>query len=182
MQQRVRENINIEIRHHTEVAAFHGIREEKDGQVRTALTHIMLHDTQNHEKYTLDVDATFVAIGHNPNTKLFAAASVDMDDTGYLQLRGRRTNTSIPGIFAAGDVADHIYRQAITSGGSGAMAALDAERYLSGNPPAEETCVKQEDFSTWTLKEVRAKLDDLGMRCAGCIDKSEYVGKLRAAF
>lgn len=80
----------------------------------------------------LDVDGVFVAIGHDPNTQLFKG-QLDMHD-GYLAIKGGQqgmaTQTSIPGVFAAGDVADHIYRQAITSAGFGCMAALDAEKYL----------------------------------------------------
>lgn len=79
------------------------------------------------------VDGVFIAIGHDPNTQLFKG-QLDMNDMGYLTITagqaGNATATSIPGVFAAGDVADHIYRQAITSAGAGCMAALDAEKYL----------------------------------------------------
>ncbi|MBL8226012.1 MAG: thioredoxin-disulfide reductase [Chromatiales bacterium] len=101
----------------------------------SGVTGVRLRGT-NGQPGTTDIDVTglFIAIGHDPNTALFAG-QLDMDN-GYLVVRGGRhgaaTATSIPGVFAAGDVADSIYRQAITSAGSGCMAALDAEKYLDG--------------------------------------------------
>lgn len=91
-------------------------------------------NTQSGELKELDVMGCFIAIGHQPNTSLFVD-QLEMHD-GYIVVRsglnGNATATSVPGVFAAGDVMDHIYRQAITSAGTGCMAALDAERYLDG--------------------------------------------------
>ena len=86
----------------------------------------------NEADIELEVSGVFIAIGHKPNTDIFLG-QLDMKD-GYITINGgsegNATGVSVPGIFAAGDVADHIYRQAITSAGSGCMAALDAEKYL----------------------------------------------------
>lgn len=82
------------------------------------------------KKKTVTIDAAFIAIGHDPATTIFKG-QLDMDDNGYLIVKYPSTQTSIDGVFAAGDVADKIYRQAITSGGTGSMAALDTERWLS---------------------------------------------------
>ena len=96
------------------------------------VTQVRIKDTQTDETKVLDVAGLFVAIGHKPNTDIFAG-QLDMKD-GYIKiqsgLEGNATQTSVPGVFAAGDVCDHIYRQAITSAGTGCMAALDAEKYL----------------------------------------------------
>ena len=96
------------------------------------VTNIRIKDTQSDATEELDVMGLFIAIGHKPNTDIFEG-QLDMKD-GYIKinsgLEGNATQTSVPGVFAAGDVSDHIYRQAITSAGTGCMAALDAEKYL----------------------------------------------------
>ncbi|MFC3032131.1 thioredoxin-disulfide reductase [Pseudoalteromonas fenneropenaei] len=96
------------------------------------VTGVRIRDTQNDSTEQLDLTGVFIAIGHKPNTDIFQG-QLEMKD-GYLVvqsgLNGNATQTSVEGVFAAGDVSDHIYRQAITSAGTGCMAALDAERYL----------------------------------------------------
>lgn len=96
---------------------------------------VQLKNTENGEPKNLKVDGVFIAIGHTPNTGLFKD-QLEMNHEGYLKIRsglqGMATATTIPGVFACGDVADHVYRQAVTSAGFGCMAALDAEEYLDG--------------------------------------------------
>ncbi len=95
-----------------------------------ALHHLELVDTVTGEESTLEVDGAFVAIGHAPSTELFKG-KLPMDETGYLLVEPGTPKTEIPGVFAAGDVMDHTYRQAVTAAGTGCMAALDAERFLA---------------------------------------------------
>ncbi|RQM72755.1 thioredoxin-disulfide reductase [Coxiella burnetii] len=123
------------------------IKKVEEGKVAIVWSHVIeevLGDDQGvtgvhlkhvKEKKTQDltIDGLFIAIGHDPNTKIFKE-QLEMDEAGYLRaksgLQGNATATNIPGVFAAGDVTDHVYRQAITAAGMGCMAALDAERYL----------------------------------------------------
>ena len=93
---------------------------------------LKLKDTKTGSLSELKVSGFFVAIGHQPNTNLFKEA-LEMNEAGYLVVQPGSTKTKIPGVFAAGDVADHVYRQAVSAAGTGCMAAIDAERYLEGH-------------------------------------------------
>ena len=101
-----------------------------------ALSHLRLRDTVTGEDSNFSCDGAFVAIGHAPATELFKG-KLPMDDSGYLVVEPGTPKTSIPGVFAAGDVMDHTYRQAVTAAGTGCMAALDAERFLATLEVAE---------------------------------------------
>lgn len=100
---------------------------------KTGVTGIRIKNVKTNETKEISVDGVFIAIGHDPNTKIFKD-QLQMNESGYLKinggLEGNATQTSVEGVFAAGDVADHVYRQAVTSAGTGCMAALDAEKYL----------------------------------------------------
>lgn len=121
MQERVFNTPNLKVMFHHELIGLEG-----DKVVEKAI----IINNQTHEKSELTVDGVFIAIGHKPNTELFVG-KLDMDETGYIITKGKSTQTNVPGVFAAGDVQDHVYRQAITAAGTGCMAALDAERYVA---------------------------------------------------
>lgn len=92
---------------------------------------VLLEDTQTKERSTLALKGLFIAIGHTPSTKFLNGAGIEVNDKGYIRLDSRKSTTNIPGVFAAGDVADAEYRQAVTAAGMGCQAALDAERWLA---------------------------------------------------
>ena len=120
MQDRALNNPKIEMLWNTAVTEIVG---------KDHLESISLQNTVTAERSSLAVAGLFIAIGHRPNTDVFKGV-IDMEDSGYLITRPDSTYTNIPGVFACGDVKDHVYRQAITAAGSGCMAALDAERWL----------------------------------------------------
>ena len=123
MQDKARSMSNIKWIWNTEVI---DIKDLSKGEV----TGLVLRNVQTREVSELPVAGIFIAIGHVPNTKL-VVGQVMLDDNGYIVTYGG-TRTNVPGVFAAGDVQDHVYRQAVTAAGSGCMAAIDAERFLSG--------------------------------------------------
>jgi len=101
------------------------------------ITGVELRDTVTGETSTMDVGGLFMAIGHTPATAFLEGSGVELDDAQYVRLDTRSSRTNIPGVFAAGDVADHDYRQAVTAAGMGCQAALDAERWLAEQPEAQ---------------------------------------------
>lgn len=121
MQERVFNTPNIEVLFHHELIGLQG-----DKVVEKAI----IVNNQTHVREELTVDGVFIAIGHKPNTELFQDV-LKMDEVGYLITDDKTTKTNLPGVFAAGDVQDNVYRQAITAAGTGCMAALDAEKYVA---------------------------------------------------
>jgi thioredoxin reductase (NADPH) len=119
--------------------------EEVLGVEAGKLTGVKLRNVETGETTEYPTDGLFVAIGHDPTTALFLDW-LDHDDNGYLITKGKATETNVPGVFAAGDVQDHVYRQAVTAAGSGCAAALDAERFLAeseGHPEAALTAPRE---------------------------------------
>lgn len=121
MQNRILSTPNIDVRWHTETVELLG---------EHGVEGIKVRNLQTGAEDVIEATGFFVAIGHKPNTDIFKG-QLDMDEVGYLQVQAGSTNTRKPGVFAAGDVADKVYRQAISAAGTGCMAALDAERYLA---------------------------------------------------
>ncbi len=121
MQERIQKTPNITIYWNTETLEILG---EK------VVTGARFKNNKTNEIFELPIEGFFVAIGHQPNTQIFKG-QLDMDENGYIITKGKSSYTNVEGVFAAGDAQDHIYRQAVTAAGSGCMAALDAERWLS---------------------------------------------------
>jgi thioredoxin reductase (NADPH) len=119
---RVENTPNIEVKFNHELIGIEG----ENSLVERAL----IINNQTQETSAVDVEGIFIAIGHKPNTDIFVG-QIDLDENGYILTEKGSTRTNLPGVFAAGDVQDHIYRQAITAAGSGCMAAMDAEKYLA---------------------------------------------------
>jgi thioredoxin reductase (NADPH) len=120
MQERAFKNPKIEFRWNSVITGVLG---------DTKVSGVQLRDTVTGEESELDLSGLFVAIGHEPNSSLLKG-QLELEDNGYVRTFDGTTRTSVDGVFAAGDVQDHYYRQAITSAGSGCMAAIDAERWL----------------------------------------------------
>ena len=125
MQDKTFANPKIDIVWDSEIAE---VKDVEKGEV----TGIVVRNLKTSELRDVPLDGVFIAIGHTPNTSLFEG-QLDLDANGYIVTK-EGTRTNVPGVFAAGDVQDHIYRQAVTAAGSGCMAAIDAERYLEGLP------------------------------------------------
>lgn len=125
MQDRVLANEKIEVIYNTVLEEIVGETEPFKKTTGVRLKNIVTGEESN-----LPLDGVFIAIGHKPNSELFTGI-LDMDEVGYLKVEPGSTATNIPGVFAAGDVADSIYRQAVTAAGTGCMAAIDAERWLT---------------------------------------------------
>ena len=126
MQHRVFNTPNLEVLFNHETKSINGEPGPVGVESVTAINNITKEET------VIPASGFFVAIGHKPNSDLFKG-QLEMDDAGYLLIEAGTSKTKIPGVFAAGDIADHVYRQAVTSAGTGCMAALDAERFLADN-------------------------------------------------
>lgn len=126
MQNRAIDTPNIEILWNSATKEIVG---KKEGFSKS-ITHAVVQNLKTNEEKNIEIEGFFVAIGHQPNTDIFKG-QIELDETGYINTKPGTTQTNIPGVFAAGDVQDHHYRQAITAAGSGCMAAIEAERFLN---------------------------------------------------
>jgi thioredoxin reductase (NADPH) len=123
-----------------------------------ALETAVLRNVETGEELREEVDGTFVAVGHEPNSKI-VLGQIDTDDGGYVLTEGKSTRTNKPGVFAAGDLVDHIYRQAVTAAGTGCQAALDAEWYLRDTPPDPEAHWSKPDEVEAMAEEIAARAE-----------------------
>ncbi|GAB0101055.1 thioredoxin-disulfide reductase [Nocardia sp. JMUB6875] len=139
MLERAKNNDKIRFLLNSEVVAVHG---------DNSVTSLTVRDTRTGETSSLAATGLFVAIGHDPRSEL-VRGQVDLDGEGYVEVKGQSTYTSLPGVFAAGDLVDHTYRQAITAAGTGCRAAIDAERWLAD----------QGDITTNTLDHAGAPVE-----------------------
>ncbi len=128
MEERVRKNPKIKLLTSQTIKEIVGT----ENMGMKSVTGVILENTKDGSLTEMEIDGIFIAIGHQPNTKVFGD-QLDKDETGYLDTKPGSTLTNIEGVFAAGDVTDKTYRQAVTAAGSGCMAALDAQRYLEDN-------------------------------------------------
>ena len=124
LQQRLFKNPKIQVIWDSNIKTIHGNENPKK------VTGISITNKKTDKIKSIDLDGVFIAIGHDPATKIFKN-KIKLDKEGYILTDSGSTRTNIPGIFAAGDVADKIYRQAVTAAGMGCMAALDAEKYIA---------------------------------------------------
>jgi len=175
-------NAKINVMWNSTVKEFKG----GEGGMLTTVVVTSVDDPSNETE--VPAEAAFVAIGHIPNTQLFSG-QLEMTESDYLITKSASTKCSVPGVFAAGDVADWVYRQAVTSAGSGSSAALDAERWLSeqmvstaDDEPDGEDATEEchpEDYEKWTMKQIRKELKDRGVdaaaECRGCNEKSQFI-------
>jgi thioredoxin reductase (NADPH) len=149
MQDKAFANEKLEFIWNTEVKEILGTMEE-------GVTGVRLYNNKTHEETVFHCEGVFIAIGHKPNTELFKG-QLEMDEVGYLQTAGHSMATNVPGVFAAGDVQDNFYRQAITAAGSGCMAAIDAERFLDSLPvpmPTGEEVTMEGEIVTQDHKKI----------------------------